>query len=291
MTPYNYAEVNGYKMFYREAGDQSFPTIVLLHGFPSSSHMYRNLIPKLAESLHVIAPDYIGFGYSDAPKASEFSYTFDHLAAQVEALLLDVLGLKKFSIYVQDYGAPIGYRIASKHPRAIEAIVVQNGNAYVEGIGGAFDPMKPYWAKRSSETEKPVRGLLTVETTAFQYTHGAKNLKQISPDNWTFDQIFLDRPGNDAIQLDLLYDYQSNVGRYDGWHEYFRTSQPPMLILWGKNDPFFTVEGAKAYQRDLPKAELILLDTGHFALEEEGDFIAERMKAFLGLNAGNDHRS
>jgi len=267
MTTYNYAEVNGYKMFYREAGDRSFPTIVLLHGFPSSSHMYRNL------------------------KASEFSYTFDHLAAQVEALLLDVLGLKKFSIYVQDYGAPIGYRIASKHPQAIEAIVVQNGNAYVEGIGGAFDPMKPYWAKRSSETEKPVRGLLTVETTAFQYTHGAKNLKQISPDNWTFDQIFLDRPGNDAIQLDLLYDYQSNVGRYDGWHEYFRASQPPMLILWGKNDPFFTVEGAKAYQRDLPKAELILLDTGHFALEEEGDFIAERMKAFLGLNAGNDHRS
>jgi pimeloyl-ACP methyl ester carboxylesterase len=150
--------------------------------------------------------------------------------------------------------------------------------------------MKPYWAKRNTETEKPVRGLLTVETTAFQYTHGAKNVKQISPDNWTFDQIFLDRPGNDAIQLDLLYDYQSNVGLYDGWHEYFRTSQPPMLILRGKNDPFFTVEGAKAYQRDLPKAELILLDTGHFALEEEVDFIAERIKAFLWLNGGNDQR-
>jgi pimeloyl-ACP methyl ester carboxylesterase len=286
MTTHNYAEVNGRKMFYREAGDQSAPTILLLHGFPSSSHMYRNLIPKLGETLHVVAPDYIGFGYSDAPDASEFSYTFDNLAAQVETLLLGVLGLKKFSIYVQDYGAPVGYRIAWKHPQAIAAVVVQNGNAYVEGIGGAFDPMKPYWAERNAETEKPVRGLLAIETTAFQYTHGAKNVKLISPDNWTFDQVFLDRPGNAAIQLDLLYDYQSNVRHYDEWHEYFRTSQPPMLIVWGKNDPFFTVEGAKAYQRDLPKAELILLDTGHFALEEEGDFIAERIKAFLSLNGG-----
>jgi pimeloyl-ACP methyl ester carboxylesterase len=285
MTTYDYAQVNGYKMFYREAGDQRAPTIVLLHGFPSSSHMYRNLIPRLAEDLHVIAPDYLGFGYSDAPTASEFRYTFDNLSEQVEALLLGVLGIKKFSIYVQDYGAPVGYRIASKHPEAIEGIVVQNGNAYAEGIGGAFDPMKPFWAKRNAETEKPVRALLNSETTAFQYRHGAKNVKQISPDNWTFDQIFLNRPGNDAIQLDLLYDYQSNLGRYDGWHEYFRTNQPPMLILWGKNDPFFTVEGAKAYQRDLPKAELVLLDTGHFALEEEGDFIAERIKAFLRLNA------
>jgi pimeloyl-ACP methyl ester carboxylesterase len=281
MTTYNYAEVNGRKMFYREAGDQDAPTIVLLHGFPSSSHMYRNLILKLADSLHVIAPDYIGFGYSDTPDASDFSYTFDNLSSHVEALLLSVLGLKKFSIYVQDYGAPVGYRIASKYPKTIEAIVVQNGNAYLEGIGSAFDPMKPFWAKRNAETEKPVRGLLTSQTTAFQYTHGAKNVKQISPDNWTFDQIFLDRPGNDAIQLDLLHDYQSNLGHYDRWHEYFRVSQPRTLILWGKNDPFFTVEGAKAYQRDLPQAELFLLDTGHFALEEEGDFIAERIKAFL----------
>jgi pimeloyl-ACP methyl ester carboxylesterase len=217
----------------------------------------------------------------DAPKAADFSYTFDNLAAHVEALLLRVLGLKKFSIYVQDYGAPVGYRIASKDPQAIEAIIVQNGNAYVEGIGSAFDPMKPFWANRNTETEKPVRALLTLETTTFQYTYGAKNPKQISPDNWTFDQIFLDRPGNDAIQLDLLYDYNSNLTLYDGWHEYFRTSQPRTLILWGKNDPFFTVEGAKAYQRDLPKAELHLLDTGHFALEEEGDFIAERIQAFL----------
>jgi pimeloyl-ACP methyl ester carboxylesterase len=281
MTTYNYADVHGNKMFYREAGDKNAPSILLLHGFPSSSHMYRNLIPQLADSFHVIAPDYVGFGYSDAPNAVDFAYTFDNLAAHVEGLLFGVLGLKKFSIYVQDYGAPVGYRIASKHAQAIDAIIVQNGNAYVEGIGGAFAPMKPFWASRNTETEKPVRALLTLETTTFQYTYGAKNPKQISPDNWTFDQIFLDRPGNDAIQLDLLHDYQSNLALYDGWHEYFRTSQPRTLILWGKNDPFFTVEGAKAYQRDLPKAELNLLDTGHFALEEEGDFIAERIKAFL----------
>jgi pimeloyl-ACP methyl ester carboxylesterase len=281
MTTYNYADVHGNKMFYREAGDKSAPTIVLLHGFPTSSHMYRNLIPLLAKKIHVIAPDYLGFGYSDAPDATAFNYTFDNLAAHVEGLLFDVLGLKKFSIYVQDYGAPVGYRIAAKHPQAIDAVIVQNGNAYVEGIGGAFDPMKPFWAERNAETEKPVRGLLTLETTKFQYTHGAKNPKQISPDTWTFDQAFLDRPGNDAIQLDLLHDYRSNVALYDGWHQYFRSSQPRTVILWGKNDPFFTVEGAKAYQRDLPKAELTLLDTGHFALEEEGDFIAERINAFL----------
>jgi pimeloyl-ACP methyl ester carboxylesterase len=282
MTTYNYADVRGHKMFYREAGDKSAPKLVLLHGFPTSSHMYRNLIPKLSDDLHVIAPDYIGFGYSDAPNAAKFSYTFDNLAAHVEELLFGVLRLEKFSIYVQDYGAPVGYRIASKHPEAIDSIVVQNGNAYVEGIGAAFDPMKPFWANRNKETEEPVRGLLSLETTTFQYTHGAKSPKAISPDNWTFDQVFLDRPGNDAIQLDLLHNYSSNVALYDGWHEYFRSSQPRTLVVWGKNDPFFTVEGAKAYQRDLPKAELHLLDTGHFALEEEGDFIAERIRAFLG---------
>ena len=211
--------------------------------------------------------------------SQSFSYIFYNLAMYVEGLLFGVLGLKQFSIYVKDYGAPVGYRIASKHPEAIEAIVVQNGNGYLEGIGGAFDPMKPFWANRTTETEKPVRALLTLETTTFQYTYGAKNPKQISPDNWTFDQIFLNRPGNDAIQVDLLHDYNSNLALYNRWHEYFRTSQPPTLILWGKNDPFFTVEGAKAYQRDLPKAELNLLDTGHFALEEEGDF--ERIEAFL----------
>ncbi len=190
---------------------------MLLHGFPSSSHMFRDLIPQLADKLHVIAPDYVGFGYSDAPSANEFQYTFDNLAAHVEEMLFQNLGLKKFSIYVQDYGAPVGYRIASKHPDAIESIVVQNGNAYVEGIGAAFDPMKPFWKNRNAETEKPVRELLKKETTIFQYTHGVKDAERISPDSYTLDQLFLDRPGNAAIQLDLLYNYQSNVALYDRW--------------------------------------------------------------------------
>ena len=203
------------------------------------------------------------------------------MAEHVERLLFDVLGLKKFSIYVQDYGAPVGYRIALTHPDAIESIVVQNGNAYAEGIGEAFDPMKPFWEERTAAAEAPVRSLLAKETTIFQCTQGVKEPALISPDAYTVDQFFLDRPGNDAVQLDLLYDYQSNVDQYEQWHEYFRTKQPRMLIVWGMNDPFFTVEGATAYQRDLPHAELHLIDTGHFALEDSADLIAERMKQFL----------
>jgi pimeloyl-ACP methyl ester carboxylesterase len=282
MTIYRYATVRGLKIFYREAGETDAPALVLLHGFPSSSHMFRDLIPRLADNFHVIAPDYIGFGYSDAPGTSAFAYNFDNIAAHVEDLLFNVLDLKKFSIYVQDYGAPVGFRIASQRPAAIDGIVVQNGNAYEEGIGAAFEPMKPFWTNRNSETEKPVRALLTKETTLFQYTHGAKNVERISPDAYTFDQFLLDRPGNDAVQLELLYNYPSNVALYDTWHEYFRSKQPPMLIVWGKNDPFFTVEGAKAYQRDLPKAKLHLIDAGHFALEEASDFIAGCIREFFG---------
>jgi pimeloyl-ACP methyl ester carboxylesterase len=282
MPTFQHAAVRNLRMFYREAGSKDSPTIVLLHGFPSSSHMFRDLIPQLAEKFHVIAPDYIGFGYSDAPGVSEFEYTFDNLSVYVEELLFNVLGLKKFSIYVQDYGAPVGYRIAARHPEAIEGIVVQNGNAYAEGIGPAFDPMKPFWANRTAETETPVRALLTKETTIFQYTHGVKDVTRISPDSYTVDQLFLDRPGNDAIQLNLLHNYQSNLGHYDEWHAFFRKAQPKMLIVWGQNDPFFTVAGAKAYLRDIPKAELHLLDTGHFALEEHGDFIAQQIVKVLG---------
>jgi len=281
MIQYRYATVKGRRLFYREAGPAGAPTLVLLHGFPSSSHMFRDLIPRLADKLHVIAPDYPGFGYSDAPPPDDFTYTFDNLASHVEELLFGALKLKKFSLYVQDYGAPIGYRIATRHPDAIDGIVVQNGNAYAEGIGSAFDPMKPFWAQRDATTEAPVRALLTRETTVFQYTHGVRDPARICPDSYTFDQLFLDRPGNAAIQLDLLHNYQSNLRLYDGWHEYFRRHQPRMLIVWGKNDPFFTVDGARAYQRDLPKAELHLLDTGHFALEDSGDFIAERIRSFL----------
>ena len=277
MPTYQHATVRGLKMFYREAGSKDSPTIVLLHGFPSSSHMFRDLIPKLEDKFHIIAPDYIGFGYSDAPDVSQFEYTFDQLADYVEELLFVNLGLKKFSIYVQDYGAPVGYRIAFRHQDAIDGIIVQNGNAYAEGISSGFDTMKPFWANRNAETEKPVRALLTKETTAFQYTHGVKDLSRISPDSYTVDQLFLDRPGNDAIQLNLLHNYQANLPHYDEWHEFFRSKQPKTLIVWGKNDPFFTVEGAKAYLRDLPKAQLHLLDTGHFALEDSSDFIAQQI--------------
>jgi pimeloyl-ACP methyl ester carboxylesterase len=281
MTQYRNTTIDGLNVFYREAGPKDAPTIVLLHGFPSSSHMFRDLIPKLADRFHVIAPDYIGFGFSAQPKAGEFTYTFDNLTSYVEKLLFGTLGLKKFSIYVQDYGAPVGFRIATRHPEAIEGIVVQNGNAYVEGISAAFDPLKPFWANRNAETETPVRTLLTLQTTQFQYTHGMKDAGAVSPDSWTFDQHFLDRPGNDAIQLDLFHNYTSNVALYDAWHHYFRDRQPRTLIVWGQNDPFFTVAGAKAFLKDLPKAELHLLDSGHFAIEDSADFIAERIHEFF----------
>lgn len=282
MTTFQHATVRGLKLFYREAGSKSSPTIVLLHGFPSSSHMFRDLIPQLADKFHVIAPDYPGFGYSDAPDTTQFEYTFDNLAAYTEELLLGVLGLKSFSIYVQDYGAPVGYRIAARHQDAIEGIVVQNGNAYAEGIGAGFDTMKPFWANRTPETEAPVRALVSKETTIFQYTHGVKDVSRISPDSYTFDQHFLDRPGNDAIQLNLLHNYQSNLTHYDEWHEFFRNKQPKTLIVWGKNDPFFTVEGAEAYLRDIPNAQFHLLDTGHFALEDSSEFIAQKIIETLG---------
>ena len=277
MTTYQHAIVRGLKLFYREAGSRTSPTIVLLHGFPSSSHMFRDLIPQLEEKFHIIASDYIGFGYSDMPGVNEFEYTFDNLATHIEELLFGSLGLRKFTIYVQDYGAPVGYRIAYKHQETITGIIVQNGNAYAEGIGPGFDAMKPFWSNRNAETEKPVRALLTKETTIFQHTHGVKDTTRISPDSWTLDQHFLDRPGNDAIQLNLLHNYQANLPHYDEWHEFFRNKQPKTLIVWGQNDPFFTVPGAKAYLRDIPRAELHLLDTGHFALEDSSGFIAQQI--------------
>ena len=281
MTTYHHATIRGRNIFYREAGPAQAQTIVLLHGFPSSSHMFRDLIPKLADQFHIIAPDYIGFGYSAQPAATEFPYTFDNLTTHIEELLFGKLSLQKFSLYVQDYGAPVGFRIASHYPDAIEALIVQNGNAYLEGISQAFEPLQAFWAHRNSETEKPVRALLTAETTKFQYMHGAQDPEKINPDSYTFDQFFLDRPGNDDIQLDLFHNYPSNVKLYDEWHQYFRDHQPRTLIVWGKNDPFFTVEGAQAFLRDLPQAELYLLDAGHFALEEKSDLIASHIRRLL----------
>jgi len=286
MTTYHSVSVKGLEVFYREAGPKHAPTIVLLHGFPSSSHMFRELIPRLAQHFHVIAPDLVGFGHSAHPTTKDFNYTFDSLASVVEELLLRTLNLKKFSIYVQDYGAPVGFRVASRNPQVIDAIIVQNGNAYLEGLSPAWEPLRALWTARTPETEKQVRALLRAETTKLQYTHGVKDLQKISPDSYTFDQLFLDRPGNDAVQLELFSNYSSNLALYSDWQAYFRKHQPPMLIVWGINDPFFTVEGAKAYQRDLPKAALHLLDTGHFALEEEGVFIAERIREFLGRATG-----
>jgi pimeloyl-ACP methyl ester carboxylesterase len=281
MTSYNRTQVQGHEVFYREAGRKDAPTLVLLHGFPSSSHMFRDLIPKLADDFHIIAPDFIGFGYSAQPATTEFDYTFDNLASVVEEFLFEKLNLKGFSVYVQDYGSPVGFRIASQNPQAIDAIIVQNGNAYVEGLSAAWEPLRALWTTRTVETEKRVRSFLAAEATKFQYTHGVKDVTKISPDSYTFDQLFLDRPGNDAVQLNLFYDYASNVALYPKWQSYFRKHQPPMLIAWGINDPFFTVEGAKAFQRDLPKAELHLLDTGHFALEEESETIATHIHRFL----------
>jgi pimeloyl-ACP methyl ester carboxylesterase len=281
MTTYQSTEVRRLKHFYREAGSKGSPTIVLLHGFPSSSHMYRDLIPMLSDKFHVIAPDYVGFGYSAMPSVKEFEYTFDNLAAHVEELLLSKLGLKKFIIYVQDYGAPIGYRIASKNPGVIDGIIVQNGNAYAEGIGPGFDGIKPLWKNRNAETEAATRELLKLQTTKFQYVNGVKDESKISPDAYYFDQMFLDRPGNDAIQINLLHNYQTNLPLYDGWHAYFKKYQPRMLITWGTNDVFFPVPGAKAYLRDLPQAELHLIETGHFALEDNCAFIAGRIRKFF----------
>lgn len=287
MTRYRETTVKGMRIFYREAGPADAPTIVLLHGFPSSSHMFRDLIPKLADHYHVIAPDYVGFGYSDQPTREQFVYTFENLTEVVEKLLFDELGLTRFSIYVQDYGAPVGFRIASRHAEAVDSIIVQNGNAYVEGISSAFESLSEFWQNRTHQSEKAVRGLLSAETTMFQYTHGAKDLSKVSPDAYVFDQHFLDRPGNDNIQLDLLHDYPSNVALYEQWHAYFRSHQPRTLIVWGQNDPYFTVDGARAYLRDLPQAELHLLDGGHFALEEYTEEIASLIRKFL-MSASKD---
>lgn len=270
-------DVGGHKVFYREAGDPKAPALVLLHGFPTSSHMFRDLIPALAGKFHVIAPDMIGFGYSDMPTVSEFTYSFDNLAAVTQGLL-DQLGLSRYGLYMQDYGGPVGMRLASAHPERVSSLIIQNSNAYMDGIGKPLaDAFLPYWKEQTPESEAGVRAFLKPETTRFQYTAGAKHPDALNPDAWTLDQALLDRPGNDAIQLALFKDYQSNVGLYETWHAYFRQHQPKTLILWGKNDPLFIAPGAEAYLRDLPKAKLVWLDGGHFALEENVPTVAHEI--------------
>lgn len=280
MTKFRTISIDGLDIFYREAGSRSNPTILLLHGFPTSSHMFRNLIPALADRFHLVALDYPGYGNSSMPTVNEFDYTFDHLAEIVEKFIT-AINLKRYSLYVMDYGAPIGYRIAAKYPERVEALIVQNGNAYEEGLREFWDPIKAYWQDRSPENADKLKHLVTLEATKWQYTNGVRNLEAISPDTWNMDQLFLDRPGNDEIQLALLYSYGTNPPLYPQWQEYFRQYQPPTLIVWGKNDYIFPAEGAYPYKRDLKDVEFHLLDTEHFALEEEGDAIAAHIRRFM----------
>ena len=278
---YRSTTVEGLNIAYREAGPADAPAIVLLHGFPTSSHMFRNLIPRLADRYHVIAPDYPGFGNSDAPPHDEFTYTFDHLADVIEQLLKQ-LQVDRYTLYLMDYGAPVGFRIAAKHPERISGLIIQNGNAYDEGIDNEFwKPIKQYWRNPSTENRNALRGLLTRDATIWQYTSGTRDSSLVSPDNWNIDQALLDRDGNQEIQLDLFLSYGSNPPLYPKWQEYFRKHQPPTLIVWGKNDAIYPAEGAHPYQRDLSNVDLHLLDTGHFALEEDLGPIANRIRAFL----------
>ncbi|MCH8080698.1 MAG: alpha/beta hydrolase [Proteobacteria bacterium] len=273
-------EVNGLEIFYREAGSKDSPTILLLHGYPTSSHMFRNLMKDLSDSYHLLAPDYPGYGNSEQPPMDEFDYTFDNMAAIVEGFL-EKLDVKKYSIYLMDYGAPIGFRIAAKYPERVDALIIQNGNAYDEGLLEFWDPIKKYWNDKTEENGKALEGFHSLDGLKWQYTHGVRDPEKISPDNWNIDLTHLTRDENDKIQLAMFYDYRTNVPLYPGWQEYFRTYQPPTIIVWGKNDYIFPSEGAFPYKRDLKNIEFHLLDTGHFALEEEGEVMAELIREFL----------
>ena len=272
--------IDGVEISYREAGPVDVPTIVLLHGFPTSSHMFRNLIPALADLYHVVAPDYPGFGNSAQPEMEVFDYTFENLAKVMERFI-EKLEIKKYSLYLMDYGAPIGFRLASRHPERIESLIVQNGNAYAEGLREFWDPIRAYWKNQSAENAAPLASFISPDGVKWQYTHGVRNVETISPDNWNSDLHHLTREGNPAIQLALFYDYQNNVPHYPQWQAYFREHQPPTLIVWGENDHIFPAEGAHPYKKDLQNLEFHLLDTGHFALEEDGQLIATMIRSFL----------
>ena len=280
-THYRTIRIDGVDLFYREAGSKAAPLVVLLHGFPTSSRMYRNLIPALASRYHVIAPDYPGFGQSSVPNRKQFEYRFARFAELIDGLLAQ-LGADRYALYVQDYGAPVGFRLALKHPERVTALIVQNGNAYDEGLGDFWKPLKAYWAGGTKAQREALRAGLTLGATKSQYLHGVRDPSRIDPDSWALDQALLDRPGVDEIMLDLFKDYGSNVALYPKFQEFFRTRRPPTLIVWGKNDVIFPAEAARPYLRDLPDAELHLLDTGHFALEDKGDEIAALINDFLG---------
>lgn len=281
VTRHRTAKVDGVDIFYREAGPANAPVVVLLHGFPTSSRMFRNLIPALSDRYRVIAPDYPGFGQSAVPDRKDFKYGFAKFAELVDGLLTQ-LNAKQYALYVMDYGAPVGFRLALRHPERVTALVVQNGNAYDEGLKEFWKPIKAYWANDTADNRNALRAGMTPAATKFQYVDGVRDPSRVDPDSWVHDQALLDRPGVDEIQLDIFKDYGTNVALYPKFQEFFRTRKPPTLIVWGTNDVIFPADGARAYLRDIPDAEMHLLDTGHFALEDKGDEIAALMRDFLG---------
>jgi pimeloyl-ACP methyl ester carboxylesterase len=277
---YRGVEIDGLRVFYRESGAPDAPKLLLLHGFPSAGHMFRDLIPLLADRFHVIAPDLPGFGQSDMPPRSQFKYTFDNIARVIDRFT-EVLGLDRFALYVFDYGAPTGFRLATWHPERITAIISQNGNAYEEGLSDGWSPIRTYWKDPSTDNRNALRAFLAPETTRWQYTHGVPDASSVSPDGLSLDNFYLARPGADEVQLDLFGDYRSNISLYPAFQDYFRTHQPPFLAVWGKHDPFFLPAGANAFKRDIPNADVRFYDTGHFALETHAGPIALAMREFL----------
>jgi pimeloyl-ACP methyl ester carboxylesterase len=277
---YKSAEVDGFKVFYRQAGRNGAPKLLLLHGFPSAGHMFRDLIPHLADDFHIVAPDLPGFGQSDMPSRETFKYTFDHIADVIERFT-EVIGFDRFAVYVFDYGAPTGFRLAMRQPARITAIISQNGNAYEEGLSEGWNPIRAYWQDPSAENRKALRAFLAPETTRWQYTHGVTDETAVSPDGYSLDNFYLARPGADEIQLDLFGDYKSNIALYPAFQDYFRKHKPPFLAVWGKNDPFFLPPGAEAFKRDIPNAIVRFFDTGHFALETHAREIGDAIREFL----------
>ena len=284
VTSLHRIEADGVQIFYRSAGDTAAPVLLLLHGFPTSSFMFRDLIPRLADQYRVIAPDLPGFGFTEVPEGRKYTFSFDGLARTMEAFT-DAIGLKRYALYVFDYGAPTGFRLAMAHPERVTALVSQNGNAYQEGLGDAWGPIRKYWSEPTAENREVLRkNILTLEGTRWQYTHGVGNPTSVAPESYTLDWALLQRPGNQEIQLDLFLDYASNVKLYPKFQEYLRKTKPPLLAIWGKNDPFFIPAGAEAFRNDLPNAQVQFLDTGHFAIETHGVEIAAAIKDFLEAN-------
>jgi pimeloyl-ACP methyl ester carboxylesterase len=280
MTTYHTTTVDGLQVFYRQAGDPAAPAVLLLHGFPTSSHMFRDLIPALADRYRVVAPDLPGFGFSDAPDRTRFTYSFDRLADVIEGFT-EAIGLQRYALYVFDYGAPVGLRLATRHPERVTALISQNGNAYEEGLSPGWNPIQRYWQDPTPENRTALRDFLKSDATKAQYSYGVKEPARLAPEAWTLDSALLGRPGNDEIQLDLFLDYRSNVALYPAFQKYFRTRRPPTLAVWGKDDPFFLPAGAQAFTRDNPDAEVRFFDTGHFALETHAREIAEAINDFL----------